>query len=513
MPEVASDAGSSEAAIAGLIDRLAADPAHRADLLALLHEDHAIYGQRGGAAVVRLRGWILAALPRAGVGDDALLFVLEELDTGLDPYPVAAAARALRAYPRPVPAFGPFLLHALANMAGHDEPISFASYGEYSTGSRGPTSATREILATFAWLGAAARPLLTDLERLRREPGVLSRTSRPEFRRAVAAIRGAADDDACCAIPEGMRHVFGWLRTSGSSPAIAQHVFEDHDGERTTFGVFFHGRPAIVVFFYTRCDNPLKCSLTVTKLGRVQRLLDERGLASRIRTAAISYDPGFDSPRRLRTFGERRGLQLGPDHRMLRSLEGVDALRRHFRLGVNFVESLVNRHRIEAYVLDSRGRIATSFERLRWSEQELVDAAVGVLGDRPGKPPALPARRPALLGSLPAVALAFLPKCPICWATYLSAFGVAGLERMATLSWLQPLLIGAVIANVAGAWLRSRATGRTDGVWLASLGAAAIVGSRFGAPMAALGVGLTLAGSLLTAVRRTGERSLSTAAG
>jgi hypothetical protein len=55
---------------------------------------------------VRMRGWVLIALARTGVTDAELLFVLEELDTELDAYLVAAAARALRTYARPCPDFG-----------------------------------------------------------------------------------------------------------------------------------------------------------------------------------------------------------------------------------------------------------------------------------------------------------------------------------------------------------------------------------------------------------------------
>jgi hypothetical protein len=38
-----------------------------------------------------MRGWILIALSHVGLTDAALLFVLEELDTGRDAYLVAAA--------------------------------------------------------------------------------------------------------------------------------------------------------------------------------------------------------------------------------------------------------------------------------------------------------------------------------------------------------------------------------------------------------------------------------------
>jgi protein SCO1/2 len=67
---------------------------------------------------------------------------------------------------------------------------------------------------------------------------------------------------------------------------------------------------------------------------------------------------------------------------VLRAIEGNDALREHFELGVNFIESLVNRHRIEVYILDTEGRIAVSFERLHWDEEQIVTSAVETLNEK-----------------------------------------------------------------------------------------------------------------------------------
>src|SRR5262245_49025938 len=141
---------------AGLVNLLAADPAGIAQLTDLLREEHPVYDGRGAATVVRMRGWILLALARCGLSDQALTFVLEELDTGIDAYLIAAAARALRSYAKPNEAFAPFVARALNQVRYHDEPISFASYGEYATSSTG-TSAVSELLATLAWLGPKAR--------------------------------------------------------------------------------------------------------------------------------------------------------------------------------------------------------------------------------------------------------------------------------------------------------------------------------------------------------------------
>jgi cytochrome oxidase Cu insertion factor (SCO1/SenC/PrrC family) len=295
---------------------------------------------------------------------------------------VAAAARALRSYAQPNETLAPFVVRALNQIRYHDEPMSFESYGEYATSSTG-TSAVSELLATLAWLGPNARAVLPQLEHWRAEHG-LSRKLRLDLDRALQVIRGPADGvPSCCGgLPEGGNIS---IRTSSArfeSKSIDSIVLQDQDGELLKFVEFFSGSPSIVVFFYTRCDNPMKCSLSVTKLARVQTLLDAQGLARRIRTAAITYDPEFDRAERLRVYGKDRAVRMDENHRMLRAIEGNDALREYFELGVNFIESLVNRHRIELYILDAAGRIAVSFERLHWDEEQIVTRAVETLKEK-----------------------------------------------------------------------------------------------------------------------------------
>lgn len=388
MRDATTASAQSEPQFAALVDAIAADPDPRERLTNLLREDHPAFDGRGTATIVRMRGWVLLAMARAGVSDAALVFVLEELDTGVDPYLVAAAASALRSYPKPNAALAPFVMRALTNIRYRDEPVSFDSYGEYAVSSAG-TSPVRELLATLAWLGPHARSVLPELEQLRAQAGGLSRKLRIDVDRALQAIRAAAQTaeaggHACCGTPpSGLGNTSSWtLNSRRSSDPIESIVLEDQKGDLMTFGEFFRGRPSIVVFFYTRCDNPMKCSLTVTKLARVQKLLEAQGLADRIRTAAITYDPAFDLPERLRVYGQDRGVRMDARHRMLRAIDDNDALRRHFELGVNFIESLVNRHRIEVYILDAQGRIATSFERIHWDEQQVVDRAIEVLKEK-----------------------------------------------------------------------------------------------------------------------------------
>jgi len=346
----------SEDEFAGLVNLLTADPVGSAQLADLLREEHPVYDGRGTATVVRMRGLILLALARSGLSDQALIFVLEELDTGIDAYLVAAAARALRSYAQPNETFAPFVMRALNQIRYHDEPMSFESYGEYATSSTG-TSAVSELLATLAWLGPNARAVLPQLERWRAEHG-LSRKLRLDLDRALQVIRGPADGvPSCCGgLPEVGNISIRTSIARFESKSIDSIVMQDQDGKLLKFVEFFSGSPSIVAFFYTRCDNPMKCSLSVTKLARVQTLLDAQGLTRRIRTVAITYDPEFDRAERLRVYGKDRAVRMDENHRMLRAIKGNDALREYFELGVNFIESLVNRHRIELYILDAAGR-------------------------------------------------------------------------------------------------------------------------------------------------------------
>jgi protein SCO1/2 len=379
----------SEAEFAALVEVLAADPARCGQLTDLLREDHPVYRGRGAAAVIRMRGWVLLAIARAGVSEAALIFLLEELDAGVDPYLVAAAARALRSYPRPTEALAPFVMRALNNIRYRDEPVSFAVYGDYAVSAEA-TSAVHELLATLSWFGPLAQGVLPELLTLQSRAGGGSRKLRLAVERTVHAITTAARAPqpamhACCCdgSSDGPAGITFWpLASRRGTELIEVVVLEDQEGELITFKNFFKGHPTVVIFFYTRCDNPMKCSLTVAKLARVQGLLDARGFGDRINTAAITYDPAFDRPDRLRIYARDRGVRMDARHRMLRSIDGNVALCRHFELGVNFVASLVNRHRIELFILDAEARIAVCFERIHWDEREVVDRAIEVLNEQ-----------------------------------------------------------------------------------------------------------------------------------
>ena len=478
----------------------------RDQLIDLLHEDNPLYAQRGAATVVRMRGWIMLILARPTLPNAALPFLLEDLDTGVDPYLVAAAASALRSYPTPNIAFAPFVVRAISNIRYRDERVSLETYGAYAIGTNG-TTPVRELLATLMWLGPHARAVISEIESLHTGPTALSKKYQPALEQILANLQSQTESNNCCQLPDSVRDLFSWLRiTRTSSSSVDSTIFEDQDGQTITFADYFHGRPSIVVFFYTRCDNPLKCSLTITKLARIQKLLESEGLADQINTAGITYDPGFDLPERLLNYGQHRGIRFAPQHRLLRASDGLDRLRKHFQLGVNFIESLVNRHRIELYILDAKGQTAGYFGRIQWNEREVANHAIEVLKENDTRDTSRLRVTSPVFGTAVALGLALFPKCPFCWAAYLSLFGIAGLESIPYSPWLQPVLAILLLSNLTSVWFRARTTGRMLPFYLVTAGALTLILSKvFAGPSAAnfAGVFLTLVGSILSTLRKS----------
>jgi protein SCO1/2 len=371
-----------EETIAELADTVKQSPEHRDLLVQLLPERISLYEGRSANETIRMRGYILATFEQAGLPDAALPYVLEELENGRDAYLVAGAARALRGFDTPTSRLVPFLLKAVENIKYVDDALTFERYKP-----RWPitnyTTALREIFRTFGWLGTHAKSALPDLEALCAErSNEFSLPVRAEIENAIDRIRsdgGAAH--ACCGTvfaSSGLA-IHTPQERHRKSNLIAEIELEDQDGSTLTYGGFFRDKPSIVVFFYTRCNNPNKCSLTVTKLARLQEAVVEEQLEGLLKTAAITYDPEYDLPARLKVYGESRGVAFSDDHRIFRTRTGFRELREYFHLGVNFTGSTVNRHRIELFVLDSQGEIAATFTRLQWDIQEVLEQAKALL--------------------------------------------------------------------------------------------------------------------------------------
>lgn len=342
---VKADPSLDIASVVADINKIRVQSTRREELLGFLSERSPIYVGLGTRLAERLRGYVFASFAIAGLPVSAMKIVMEEIETGQDPYAVAGAAIALRGSPEAGGGCIELLTKAARRLAARDEYVRYESF-ELVTGPDARRTALQEIEDTIAHL-----------------------TQRGPF-----AVTG---DMACCCSPAPSQSPA--KIDEDDHDALMESVLEDQSGSRVNFKEFFWGRPSILTFFYTRCMNPERCSLTITKLARLQQIIRQRERSNDINVAAISYDPLFDNAERLRIYGADRSMTFDDRNKLLRTPQGFDALRDTFELNVSYGPSTVNRHGVELLVLDKSARVRHEFRRAKWDVAVAVDFAEHLL--------------------------------------------------------------------------------------------------------------------------------------
>jgi len=453
-----------ETYIAERVDQAKKDPSKRSSLLEFLPEKHPIYQGRGTNQVNRMRGYLIAALEQQDCPEQALIYVLEILENSRDAYLVAAAAKALRGRPNPGSVYTDFLVKGVINIQYIDQYLTFDCY-QPRWPLKNHTTALAELFKTFQWMGAYARKALPRIQEWKAEQHTpFSRPIREEISKAIKIIqtdRREVDDDCCEPLPLQRSQASRFSKTS-SFDSIRHLMLEDQSGTSASLDSFLQGQPCLLTFFYTRCPNPNKCSLTISKLGLLQKKLQAEGIQDQVKILAISYDAGFDLPARLKTYGLNRGFIFTPLHKIGRILQGrFSALRDYLNLSVNYSSSIVNVHAIEMYILDANGNIAHSYERLQWNIGEVVQRLEEVI-EQPASVSSpkngTPVRSAAQFLSSVALPLfvVFFPKCPLCWAAYMSLFGLTSLQATPYSPWLKTLFTLLLFVNLAIIYISSK---------------------------------------------------------
>lgn len=257
----------------------------------------------------RVRAHLLASFETRGIPDDALRVVAEELRTSASPAVLAGAARAVRSLGPDVDEEWAGLLRDAADRISTADVFVRWHPGTVSPGWM--RTARAELLATLQELGPSA----------------------------PAAASAAGDEPVVSLDPDVLGRV----------------GLEDQDGVATTLADALSGCETVLAFFYTRCMNPAKCSLTITRLAAAARAPEGRGRAY----LAMTYDPAYDSPARLRRYGAERGFPFGDRARFVRTPDAWVDVRTMFGLRVGYGPATVNEHARELFLvgpgLNARG--------------------------------------------------------------------------------------------------------------------------------------------------------------
>ena len=366
---------STEEEIGKALDRIRKGELSRNLLVDLLSERHNVYIERPSYQMSRIKGYALASFLDVGLPDSAMNFVLDELQNGKNAYMVGSAARGLRGAKQPRALYVNFLIQAVYNLKYHDNSFDLSVF-KADWPLKKPSNGRLEIFKTFQWLKGYAKGAVPELKSFLNNREDFTPEMRDEIQKTIEVIEQDQRelDLSCCKVEGKSTSSISWLwKGMRNIRNIENLSVQNEDGLIQPLEDVIDQKPTVVVFFYTRCMNPNKCTLTINKIGWLQNELVQRGLENKVNLLAFTYDPNYDTPSKMRIFGENRGIRFGSNTHVLRTRpEEFGVISDFFQLGVNHVASTVNQHRLELFILNQYGSIETTYTRLQWEVDNVV---------------------------------------------------------------------------------------------------------------------------------------------
>ncbi|MEM9263209.1 MAG: SCO family protein [Pseudomonadota bacterium] len=353
------------------------DAPEAADVISdLLPEKSPLYRDRIRAEVELLRGALLVTISEIGATPDVMPVVLAELETTKDPFTFGAACRVAVALGPRANAAEKYLLRPFGRTI-KDELFSLDEISQ-SHPLQSPTTAQQEALKALATVTASkvSLPTLKAISEGRISSDVCSHdTLRTLALRAISRIESKQplEGNCCCKDASSVATSTQLFSPSDRTALFLEGLeFTNVRGQKQKFGDLI-GKPVFLSYFYTRCDNPQKCSRTVTTAAKLQRLAKDRGFDDSVRILLVTLDPTFDDSLRLREYGRERGFEMnGRDTVVRTSGDDLQLLCQAFDLPVSLNNGSLSIHGVGGILIDKKGRVAKRYNAILWNNEDVL---------------------------------------------------------------------------------------------------------------------------------------------
>jgi cytochrome oxidase Cu insertion factor (SCO1/SenC/PrrC family) len=204
---------------------------------------------------------------------------------------------------------------------------------------------------------------------------------------AIAGCKSPEESCAECAsattsdVAEPSAFISEWLPATERQPLAGDMEFTAQDGRTVRFSDL-KGAPIALSFIYTRCQNARKCPLVARTMARLQAELDRANVQPRPTLALITYDPEYDTPSRLDTFGRQFGFNPDTNALLLRpDANGKETLFKQLNVAVNFNSGGVNLHGIQLLLFDKNGWRVRTYRGLIWDNEQVLKDLKALAGE------------------------------------------------------------------------------------------------------------------------------------
>lgn len=143
------------------------------------------------------------------------------------------------------------------------------------------------------------------------------------------------------------------------------------------------GQVVVLDFIFTRCPFPDFCPRLSRRFANLQQRLQQvPPLVQGCHLLTVTFDPQFDTPERLASYGKTYGADPQIWSVCSASMDTIERLAGHFELYfAKDVEPAQQNHNLRTVVLDRQGRLVKVFKGNAWTADELAEAvrAVGAI--------------------------------------------------------------------------------------------------------------------------------------
>lgn len=157
--------------------------------------------------------------------------------------------------------------------------------------------------------------------------------------------------------------------------AVPDFKLTDQDGRPIHLGQY-KGKALLVTFIYTRCPLPNFCPRVTKNFALIeQKLAADQKLYARTHLLCISFDPGHDTPERLRAYAEGYAIGGKPNFKhwgfAALAKQNIDEVAQYFDVGLTEQPDSTITHTLSTTLIGPDGKVVKFYPGNEWTADEL----------------------------------------------------------------------------------------------------------------------------------------------
>jgi protein SCO1 len=151
----------------------------------------------------------------------------------------------------------------------------------------------------------------------------------------------------------------------------------------------YRGKSVLLTFLYTRCPMPDFCPLMTRNFAAIEKALAQRPeMYSKTHLLSVSFDPKFDTPKVLASYGEKYVLQAGSrkfDHWefVVPPEADTEKFANYFGLLYSEEKGLLD-HSLSTVIISPQGKIFKWYPTNTWNPEDVLKDLESSLAGKPG---------------------------------------------------------------------------------------------------------------------------------